>query len=232
MSRRRGFTLIELLVVIAIIAILAAILFPVFARAREKARQSTCQSNLKQVALGVLMYCQDYDERGPTGGAQNRTNGTGAFDGCGGSNCGLATYYRSDAASTWNHQNFAEQILPYIKNQQVFYCPNWESVASFPAISYWTATVRKGNASTWIIPGQNSYPPATTALILDPVNAQTMGWHAATAGASACSTGARLNQEPKAPHNGQGNIAFLDGHVKSMEWVQALQVNGTWITAW
>ncbi|MCD6352263.1 MAG: DUF1559 domain-containing protein, partial [Armatimonadetes bacterium] len=60
---RRGFTLIELLVVIAIIAILAAILFPVFAKAREKARQASCMSNLKQIALGLLMYVQDYDGR-------------------------------------------------------------------------------------------------------------------------------------------------------------------------
>src|SRR3954447_7713707 len=60
---RRAFTLIELLVVIAIIAILAAILFPVFAQARDKARQSTCLSNVKQLSLGVLMYAQDYDEQ-------------------------------------------------------------------------------------------------------------------------------------------------------------------------
>ena len=59
----RGFTLIELLVVIAIIAILAAILFPVFARARENARRSSCQSNLKQIGLGIMQYTQDYDER-------------------------------------------------------------------------------------------------------------------------------------------------------------------------
>ena len=63
--KRRGFTLIELLVVIAIIAILAAILFPVFARAREKARQASCSSNQKQIALGILMYAQDYDEAFP-----------------------------------------------------------------------------------------------------------------------------------------------------------------------
>ena len=62
-SRRSGFTLIELLVVIAIIAILAAILFPVFAKAREKARQASCLSNVKQIALGFMQYAQDYDER-------------------------------------------------------------------------------------------------------------------------------------------------------------------------
>ncbi|HPT99040.1 MAG TPA: prepilin-type N-terminal cleavage/methylation domain-containing protein, partial [Armatimonadota bacterium] len=60
---RRGFTLIELLVVIAIIAILAAILFPVFARARENARKASCQSNLKQIATAASMYIQDWDER-------------------------------------------------------------------------------------------------------------------------------------------------------------------------
>ena len=71
MRNRRGFTLIELLVVIAIIAILAAILFPVFAQAREKARQTTCLSNMKQMGTAIMMYVQDYDEVTPA----NRTAG-------------------------------------------------------------------------------------------------------------------------------------------------------------
>src|SRR5438270_13493252 len=66
MVRRNGFTLIELLVVIAIIAILAAILFPVFAQAREKARAAACLSNTKQIALALIAYTQDYDENFPT----------------------------------------------------------------------------------------------------------------------------------------------------------------------
>lgn len=70
MPPRRGFTLIELLVVIAIIAILAAILFPVFAQAREKARQTTCQSNLKQIGVAFSLYVQDYDESFPNTGEQ------------------------------------------------------------------------------------------------------------------------------------------------------------------
>src|ERR1700752_5232231 len=76
MKQRYGFTLIELLVVVAIIAILAAILFPVFAQAREKARQATCVSNLKQIGTATMMYAQDYDERFPipeSGGAQRLT---------------------------------------------------------------------------------------------------------------------------------------------------------------
>ena len=95
-NRRSGFTLIELLVVIAIIAILAAILFPVFARARENARRSSCTSNLKQIALGVIQYRQDNDELFPAVATLNVTNGLG----------------------------WANSIQPYLKSTQIFQCPS------------------------------------------------------------------------------------------------------------
>ncbi|BCM90655.1 hypothetical protein IAD21_02512 [Abditibacteriota bacterium] len=91
---KKAFTLIELLVVIAIIAILAAILFPVFARARENARRASCQSNLKQIALGLKQYTQDYDER--------NTPSNSSFFG-----------------DAW-----AADLQPYIKSEQIFQCPS------------------------------------------------------------------------------------------------------------
>jgi prepilin-type N-terminal cleavage/methylation domain-containing protein/prepilin-type processing-associated H-X9-DG protein len=97
--KSRGFTLIELLVVIAIIAILAAILFPVFARARENARRASCQSNLKQIDLGLLQYVQDYDEKFPC-----TTSGDG-------SSAPIAEYWPN-------------KLMPYIKSSQIFVCPS------------------------------------------------------------------------------------------------------------
>lgn len=98
---RLAFTLIELLVVIAIIAILAAILFPVFARARENARRSSCQSNLKQIGLGILQYTQDYDERLPR------------------------EWYGFDGVSNATNQyKWMDVIYPYTKSEQLFVCPS------------------------------------------------------------------------------------------------------------
>ena len=111
---RRGFTLIELLVVIAIIAILAAILFPVFARAREKARQASCLSNVKQIGLAFMQYKQDYDEMWP---AMYWTAATGW----------------EPAISGW----WGGEIGPYMKNTQIFSCPSKkDSVCSYIYNSY------------------------------------------------------------------------------------------------
>jgi prepilin-type N-terminal cleavage/methylation domain-containing protein len=104
--KRTGFTLIELLVVIAIIAILAAILFPVFAQARDKARQAACLNNCKQIALGLMMYAQDYDETFPP--TRWQYSKTSLCD----------PNANAILGSQWN-----KTILPYMKNEQVFACP-------------------------------------------------------------------------------------------------------------
>ncbi len=102
MKRQSAFTLIELLVVIAIIAILAAILFPVFAQAREKARQTQCTSNMKQIATGVLMYAQDFDERMP-----------------------MSAYFGRDASNQVALITVYDAIAPYLKNTDIFLCPSY-----------------------------------------------------------------------------------------------------------
>src|SRR5262245_17413238 len=138
MKRRCGFTLIELLVVIAIIAILAAILFPVFAQAREKARQATCLSNIKQIGLAAMMYVQDYDETFPGGP-------------------GVASLWYPGPRGAWDNLptnafgnvapiNVGSRLQPYIKNAGVFVDlndPNGDRFAAgrwdaqFTRLSYW-----------------------------------------------------------------------------------------------
>ncbi|HEY3330828.1 MAG TPA: DUF1559 domain-containing protein [Capsulimonadaceae bacterium] len=120
LHKRIGFTLIELLVVIAIIAILAAILFPVFAKAREKARQTTCTSNLKQIGVGLLQYCQDYDEaaiRPWYSATQDIASPTASVYYAPGLGAGPAldgvTQY------TW-----MDAVFPYVKSTGVFDCPS------------------------------------------------------------------------------------------------------------
>jgi prepilin-type N-terminal cleavage/methylation domain-containing protein/prepilin-type processing-associated H-X9-DG protein len=222
MRRHAGFTLIELLVVIAIIAILAAILFPVFARAREKARQAACQSNLKQIALAVLMYCQDYDEKGPFYCSNGRL---GAWP-CGGQTCGMAQYYAADVnGGAGNIGASAGAVLsPYIKNTQIFYCPsNGNNSSMWPQINYWTEFNRRAAGTTWIIPGSN-YPPAQMPIVLD-----AMTW--ATCGTLLPATvycGANPSTAPgPGAHNGMWNIAYLDGHVKSQAWANVVMDDGT-----
>ena len=115
----RGFTLIELLVVIAIIAILAAILFPVFAQARETARKASCQANLKQIGSGWMMYVQDYDERAPMNIWNSRVGG-----------------------GTWMNQIMFSRIQPYVKNLGILWCPS----DAYPEdVNDWTGLLAVGS---------------------------------------------------------------------------------------
>jgi prepilin-type N-terminal cleavage/methylation domain-containing protein/prepilin-type processing-associated H-X9-DG protein len=134
--RQRGFTLIELLVVIAIIAILAAILFPVFAHAREKARQTTCTSNMKQIGISLMMYTQDYDETYPTNSWDLAPVGTTDND--------------SGKADFKTNFNWIWQLLPYTKNRQVWVCPSDPNPRS-PTACY------SRSPGAWTIPTPSSY---------------------------------------------------------------------------
>jgi len=126
-SASRGFTLIELLVVIAIIAILAAILFPVFARARESARKSSCSSNVRQLTLACLSYAQDYDELLP------------------------CDYFPVNP-----HTRLIGEILPYIKNTQILYCPSAGKMANTPDVAATTTNFGYGNISYYYFSYDNN----------------------------------------------------------------------------
>jgi len=227
--KRHGFTLIELLVVIAIIAILAAILFPVFARAREKARQASCQSNLKQIALGALMYTSDYDE---VFIPQNTSPSVGRI---------------------W----WMGLIQPYLKNLDLMECPSnlsgWRGEATWAGGGRGIYAPCRNAADSyvrfWGGYGMNCYSYANN---LEPaanrcpgtgdrgdlgnytkMAAITMPAETIFAGDSPCVVFGPIpcwgagqafdpgdddsySERPNGRHNGGNNIAFCDGHVKFM----------------
>jgi len=196
--KRRGFTLIELLVVIAIIAILAAILFPVFARAREKARQSSCLNNVKQITLGALMYVQDYDERFPYYGQGS---------------------YTVDPWVFWPHQ-----FQPYIKNWQVYVCPSnpYRGSMTYHGVSYpqrpcYGVTNELWRTSSGFLLAAVT-APAEKFLIFDS-NHPALGDIRAILTSTQCgqwSCGLMVRDTHKwlVPHNEGCNIGMVDGHAK------------------
>ena len=195
--RRSGFTLIELLVVIAIIAILAAILFPVFARAREKARQASCQSNHRQVGLAQLMYAQDYDERS------------------------LGAYLGGSAATYWT-----VMMTPYVKNTQIFVCPSdsstngyghshnvfgWDTwTISMATVTHPAQTIYFADSATDGTPWATYHAAPDTGYPGGGAVLRYPGQDTLVCGG--CCGAQTLNGR----HNGTCDIAFTDGHVKAM----------------
>ena len=161
MTKRSGFTLIELLVVIAIIAILAAILFPVFAQARAAARKSVGLSNLKQLGLGTMMYVQDYDERFPNYNWGLMSCNESGNAGGSGTLSGNAPGFGAYSAAAW-----CNSIQPYIKNTGIFQDPSdkheWQPgyCINFPQ-SIWVPGATSWSKSTWCSYGWNESASAT-----------------------------------------------------------------------
>lgn len=230
---KKGFTLIELLVVIAIIAILAAILFPVFARARENARRSSCQSNLKQIGVAFMQYTQDYDERYP----------------------GASGYYirygTIDVPVTWDLT-----MQPYIKSYQIVTCP---SDSQTPSVDIPTlATIKRSYAYANYLrslpgggsagggfgnPGRNiaSIPAVASTILLGEIIGKTAnGSNVLQADSYSrfsnfshvqqLASEAGLNFSDGTPgtaynvpsgtggrHLGTNNFLYADGHVKSLK---------------
>ncbi|RZM04883.1 MAG: DUF1559 domain-containing protein, partial [Pedobacter sp.] len=146
-NSKSAFTLIELLVVIAIIAILAAILFPVFGRARENARRSSCQSNLKQIGLGIIQYSQDYDEKIPAGDMGSLASGpNGTYE------------------ATWD-----TCVYPYIKSVQILACPSdtGSSVVNNHGL-YGNNVMRSYSAASNVFSGLPSNTVQTLAALQSP----------------------------------------------------------------
>ena len=202
--KRSGFTLIELLVVIAIIAILAAILFPVFAKAREKARQSSCLSNVKQMMLGVLNYAQDYDERLPLQW-QN-----------------IPSHTALGQSVATNYYTWPERIMPYVKNDQIFQCPSKQFATMIDNYNTYP-TAYHFNSNNVSSPGGAAMgtitQPANTILLFDGYGRMDSGgWTAANFGNLISGTpdaaAVALYCTTVRRHNDGANLAFVDGHAK------------------
>lgn len=215
MKRLRGFTLIELLIVLAIIALLAAILYPAFIRAREKARQAACQSNLKQIGLGMLQYAEDYDGR-------------------------LPAAYHADFPGITN-SSWRMDIDPYVKSTNIFSCPSNPSgkVASHEnrnfkrsyGVTSSTASlvVAGGSSSAFVIQHFFDSPmgtlpflladignPSQVIMVTESVDVDHTIDVTNLAGASTWKTNCDRFAVNSfwAGHNGRANYLFVDGHVK------------------
>lgn len=236
MKKKSGFTLIELLVVIAIIAILAAILFPVFAKAREKARQTSCASNLKQIAMAFLQYTQDYDDRFPSCTYNiERSPASGLPASVPGQPSTAGWYFDDWAAMGYNAYDlysWMDRIFPYVKSVGVFECPSEPgrsgSWAGAPVPDYGYSGNLSGGAGPW---NGGNYATIKLGQVKRPAQIHLVGdWGGPMGvypakvdrGGGTVSGWMTYYQDPDGtfatPHNTGVNMAYCDGHVK---WLKA-----------
>lgn len=213
----RAFTLIELLVVIAIIAILAAILFPVFARARENARRASCQSNCKQIGLGAMQYLQDYDEKFPLnmyGGyttTNQQTQNDPTMPG------GIYKSRNKSGANIGNYITWMDCIYPYVKSTQIFVCPS--SVDRTTGSYGYSGTVGGASANWATGTVADDTPIAASAIAQTSVTLLFMDWNSPYHAGVHPTTyntwrGEAANKARVNPHLEGTNVIFADGHVK------------------
>jgi prepilin-type N-terminal cleavage/methylation domain-containing protein/prepilin-type processing-associated H-X9-DG protein len=246
---RKAFTLIEILVVVAIIALLAAILFPVFARARENARRASCMSNLKQLGLGLMQYIQDYDGTYPS---------VCFGDGC--TDPGFSKTYNN------GRYKWMDAIYPYVKNEQVYDCPSaplpYRNAANTATLSPYTFRTPYHFGSYGANYAYHNYPigtvtcesglfrsspeianepavkdsqleaPATTVALTDTYAFSnfypwmTNGGGVDVSTVATGSTGNRRLSDVEERHLGTVNVLWADGHVKSVK-LDLLATRGT-----
>jgi prepilin-type N-terminal cleavage/methylation domain-containing protein/prepilin-type processing-associated H-X9-DG protein len=240
-ASRRGsaFTLIELLVVIAIIAILAAILFPAFARARENARRASCQSNLKQMSLGVLQYAQDYDETYPpytAGAGFEYTFFTTPPQARPANGCTTGT----EAPCANRRKYWSNTIYPYIKSYAVYGCPSSAPADDPNAVIKYDFSYRYNSflgvyklagvdspSSVYMFtegPGaiaSASHAPAVVTSVAYPAPFDP-ATHTGQMWGGGCSP---RGTENVVRHFGGENYAYVDGHVK---WLKSGSTNSAW----
>lgn len=202
-KRNKAFTLIELLVVIAIISILAAILFPVFARARENARRTSCLSNMKQIGLGVMQYVQDYDEHYP-----------------------MYRVTRLSSETSANPYGWADAVQPYVKSTQIFQCPSEPTAPDSSRLPAETASGYTDYALNIWIGGLNAdgtKGSGVSMAALDRPSVTVLNVEYRSYGSASfisentanTPVNGRVNLSALKPRHLNGiNFAFTDGHVK------------------
>lgn len=210
MNRRKGFTLIELLVVIAIIAILAAILFPVFARAREKARQTTCLNNLKQLGTGFQLYLDDWDGGFPFAGAAGQPRGWVI------------------AKDHWIIDVRKGSLFPYVRSEKAYVCPSetprgqlQRNSPTFLSYSMNDEFFTHGNLyhqEDDPINLSDVYEPVETILLMEENEMTSVGGQGLNDGTF---WRRAENDYPANRHNGGGNWLLADQHAK---WYKADQI--------